>query len=305
MFILKIVVLHYYNIMLKQFLTHTNLFYEKLKLLWESKASLRFTSTILVFIFITCSLLSVLVINNYIHLGIFNESFKNPFFSIEIVFTILLITELFGLIFMLPKSVAKSVGKQFELLSLIFLRDSFKEFSHIASDFSLESLKEPLINMAFYGFGAIVIFATIGYTYKLQKHIKLTNTEDSQEQFIRLKKLLALFLLIAFAIVGFLDIKALVTTGKYLHSFKTFYTVLIFSDIIIVLIALRYTLSYYKIFRYSAFVLATILIRISLSVKPFYDVIIGVVAVLFILVLTLTYNYFLKDLPSKKPSKGA
>jgi len=289
--------------MLKRFLTYTNSLYEKLKLLWESKGSLRLTSTILVVAFIACSLLSVLVIKNYINLGIFNEPFKNPFFSIEIVFTILLITELFGLIFMLPKSVAKSVGKQFELLSLIFLRDGFKEFSYIASDFSLQSLKEPLINMAFYGFGAIAIFTILGFTYKLQKHIKLTETEDSQEQFIRFKKLLALFLLIAFAIVGFLDIQALVTTGKYLHSFKTFYTVLIFSDIIIVLIALRYTLNYYKIFRYSAFVLATILIRISLSVKPFYDVIIGVIAALFILVLTLAYNYFLKELPPKKLTK--
>jgi len=285
--------------LLKRFLTYTNSLYEKLQLLWESKGSLRLTSTILVFSFIVCTLLSVLVIKDYINLGLFNKPFKNLFFSIEVVFTILLITELFGLIFMLPKSVAKSVGKQFELLSLIFLRDGFKEFSHIASDFSLQSLKEPLTNMAFYGFGAIAIFTILGFTYKLQKHIKLTETEDSQEQFIRFKKLLALLLLIAFAVVGFLDVKALVTTGKYLHSFKTFYTVLIFSDIIIVLIALRYTLNYYKIFRYSAFVLATILIRISLSVKPFYDVLIGVSAAIFILLLTLVYNYFLKKTAKK------
>jgi len=135
--------------LLKRFLTYTNSLYEKLQLLWESKGSLRLTSTILVFSFIVCTLLSVLVIKDYINLGLFNKPFKNLFFSIEVVFTIL--TELFGLIFMLPKSVAKSVGKQFELLSLIFLRDGFKEFSHIASDFSLQSLKEPLTNMAFYG----------------------------------------------------------------------------------------------------------------------------------------------------------
>lgn len=289
--------------MLKRTLIRTTSVYEKLKLLWESKGSLKLISTVLVFTFIVCSLLSVLVLNDKINLGIFNTPFKNPFFSIEIVFTMLLITELFGLIFILPKSVAKSVGKQFELLSLIFLRDGFKEFSHIHSDFSLTSIKEPLINMAFYGFGAIAIFTILGFTYKLQKHIRLTNTEDSQEQFVRLKKLLALFLLVAFAVVGFLDIHALVTTGKYLHSFKTFYTVLIFSDILIVLIALRYTLNYYKLFRYSAFVLATILIRIALSAPPFYDVMIGIIASLFILALTLTYNYFSKKIPEKINTK--
>ncbi len=286
--------------MLKRFLTYTNSFYEKLKMFWKSKTFSYSVSIILVISFIVSSLLSFLVINDFIDLGIFNEHFKNAFFSIEIVFTLLLIIELFGLIFMLPKSVAKSVGKQFELLSLIFLRDGFKEFSHIGTDFTWNNLKEPLIYMTIYGFGAITVFFILGLISKLQKHIKLTNIEDDQEQFIRLKKLLALFLLAAFAVIGFMDIKALVTTGKYLHSFKTFYTVLIFSDILIVLIALRYTLNYYKIFRYSAFVLATILIRISLSVSPYYDVIIGVLAALFILVLTLAYNYSLKEIPNKK-----
>ena len=282
---------------MNSFLSHINLLFEKLKLLWESKHSLYITSVVLVVSFIGCSLLSFLVINDYMNLGVVNQYFKNPLFSIEIVFTLLLITELFGLIFILAQSVAKSVGKQFELLSLIFLRDGFKEFSHIGSHFSWEFIKEPFINMIIYGFGAIVIFIILGFTSKLQKHIKLTNTEDDQEQFIRLKKLLAILLLVAFAVVGYIDIKELITTGKYLHSFKTFYTVLIFSDIVIVLIALRYTLNYFKIFRYSAFVLATILIRVSLSTKTYYDVIIGIVAALFVLVLTYAYNYFLKDLP--------
>lgn len=283
-----------------KFLTYINSLFEKIKILWDSKKTLSWISMTLTATFVLCSLVSYLVIKDYIHLGFFNESFKNPFFSIEIVFTMLLITELFSLIFMIPESVSKSVGKQFELLSLIFLRDGFKEFSHISSDFTWLTMKEPLINMVIYGFGAVTIFIIISISYKLQKHIKLTNTEDDQEQFIRLKKALAVALFVAFIVVGFMDVKALVTTGKYLHSFKAFYTVLIFSDIIIVLLALRYTLNYYKIFRYSAFVLATILIRIALSAKPIYDVAIGVIAALFVLLLTLAYNYFSKKLSFKK-----
>ncbi|MBT8384738.1 MAG: hypothetical protein KJO83_03400 [Bacteroidia bacterium] len=241
-----------------------------------------------------------MVINDYVHLGGFNENFRNPFFSIEIVFTLLLIIELFGLIFVLARSVANSVGKQFELLSLIFLRDGFKEFSHFGTNLEWSLIKDSFTNMMIYGFGAVIIFAVIGLNKSLQKHIKLTTTEEEQVQFIRLKKMLALMLLAAFMIVGFLDLKVLIETGSYLHSFHTFYTVLIFSDILIVLIALRFTFNYYKIFRYSAFVLATILIRVSLSVEPVYDVIVGVTASLFILALTITYNYFLKDVPENK-----
>lgn len=286
--------------MLKRFLIQVDQFYERLKTIWESSNSLSATSYVLAGTFIFCSLLSFLVLTESISLGVFTKSFQNPFFSIEIVFTLLLITELFSLIFTLPSSVARSVGKQFELLSLIFLRDGFKEFSHISTDFRWENLQEPFINMMVYAFGAVIIFSILGLISTLQKRIKLTNTEDDQEQFIKLKKLLAILLLIAFAIVGFIDVKTLFQTGDYLHSFKTFYTVLIFSDILIVLIALRYTLNYYKIFRYSAFVLSTILLRISLSAEPIYDVIIGVIATLFILVLTLAYNYFLKEIPEKK-----
>lgn len=286
--------------MLTRFLSNINSIYEKIKLFWESKINLYFISVFLVLTFIFSTLLSVLVINDYLHLGGFNENFRNPFFSIEIVFTLLLIIELFGLIFVLARSVANSVGKQFELLSLIFLRDGFKEFSHFGTDLEWSLIKDSFTNMMIYGFGAVIIFAVIGLNKSLQKHIKLTTTEEEQVQFIRLKKMLALMLLVAFLIVGFLDLKVLFETGSYLHSFHTFYTVLIFSDILIVLIALRFTFNYYKIFRYSAFVLATILIRVSLSVEPVYDVIIGVTASLFILALTITYNYFLRNVPENK-----
>lgn len=286
--------------MLKPFLSIINRIFESLKQYWENKKSLHVISIVLVITFIVSTLISILVINDFISLGSFDSSFKNPFFSIEIVFTVLLIVELFGLIFVLPKSVANSVGKQFELLSLIFLRDAFKEFSHFGYNLEWLQIKESFINMMIYGFGAIIIFSIIGWNNKIQRHIKLTSTEEDQTQFIRLKKLLALALLVAFLAIGFWDLKVLFETGTYLHSFQGFYTVLIFSDILIVLIALRFTLNYYKIFRYSAFVLATILIRLSLSLYPFYDVIVGVIAALFVLALTITYNYFLKNIPEEK-----
>ena len=286
--------------MLKRTLTYTEGLFDACKQFYENKKSLYAISVVLVLVFIICSLLSALVISDYINLGYYQSKFLNPFFSIEIVFTFLLIIELFGLIFVLPQSVAKSVGKQFELLSLIFLRDGFKEFSHIEADFNWEHMQDSLIPMVVYGFGAIAIFSIISITSSLRKRFKLTSTDDDQTQFIRLKKLLSMLLLFAFAFVGFNDLKTLITTGSYLHSFQTFYTVLIFSDIIIVLIALRYTLNYYRIFRYSAFVLATILIRISLSADTYYDVGIGVTACLFVLALTASYNYFLKDSPKNK-----
>ena len=283
-----------------KFLHLTELFFNKLKRLWENQLTNKIISYTLVYIFIFTSIGSYLVINNYLNLGHFNTTFSNPFFSIELSFTLLLILELLSLIFVLHKSVAKSVGKQFELLSLIFLRSGFKEFSHVNNHFEWDKMSESVLHMFAYGFGALAIFVILGFTEKLRKHTRLTDTEDDQKEFVQAKKLLSILLLISFLAVGFLDIKALIQTGEYLHSFHTFYTVLIFSDILIVLIALRYTLNYYKIFRYSAFVLATIFIRISLSLEAYSNVIIGVSTALFVFLLTLSYNFFIKDLPVKK-----
>ncbi len=272
--------------------------FDFIKNYWESQRMNRLISFTLVIVFIISVIISYLDRANHIKLGKWDEFFANPFFAIEISFTLLLILELLSLIFVLPKSVARSVGKQFELLSLIFIRSGFKEFSHI-KEFQWDALPQEVINMFVYAFGALFIFVIIGFTYRLQMHSKLTEKEDDEKTFVQSKKLLALFLLVAFLIIGIYDTYTLFTTGDYLHSFDKFYTVLIFSDIIIVLIALRYTMNYYRIFRYSAFVLATIFIRISLSTEIYLNVIIGVGTAMFVYLLTFTYNYFLKNLPAK------
>lgn len=278
-----------------------NLF-DKLRAFWESHYATKIVSYTLVYVFILCSLLSYLDRNNLISLGSFDNAFANPFFSIEVSFTLLLILELLSLIFVLYKSVAKSVGKQLELLSLIFLRSGFKEFSHI-ENFKWTKMTESVYHMFAYAFGALFIFILLGFIEGLRKHDKISHVEDDQKEFIQVKKVLSLLLLVAFIIIGSLDIRTLITDGKYLHSFHSFYTVLIFSDIIIVLIALRYTLNYYKIFRYSAFVLATIFIRISLSLETYYNIIVGVVTAVFVLVLTISYNYFIKQVEINPPQQ--
>jgi len=273
--------------------------FDKFQKIWENSKFNKFISNALVIIFVLSVIISYLDRNKLISLGKLDDFFSNPFFAIEIAFTLLLILELLSLIFVLPKSVAKSVGKQFEVLSLIFIRSGFKEISHI-KDFEWYTMTDSLINLFAYAVGSLIIFVILGFNYRLQKHNRLTDSESDQNEFIQTKKLLGLLLMIAFIGVGIYDTKFLIETGSYLHSFHLFYSVLIFSDIIILLIALRYTLNYLKIFRYSAFVLATLLIRISLTVPPFYNVIIGVSSALYILLLTISYNYFLNDLSEVK-----
>ncbi len=270
--------------------------FDGIKTHWESHSVNKSISSFLVLVFIVGISLSYASSKQWIHLGVLQNYFANPFFAIEIVFTLLLIIELLSLVFILPKSVAHAVGKQFELLSLIFIRSGFKEFGRL-HQLHWEKIPVELYHMLAFALAALVIFIVMGFNYKLQMHSKLRVNEKDQNEFVQAKKVLALLLLLTFILIGTWDVIHLLKTGIYLHSFDKFYSVLIFSDIIIVLIALRYTLSYYRIFRYSAFVLATIFIRLALTSDIYFNVIIGVLAAVYVLFLTISYNYFLKSLP--------
>lgn len=274
--------------------------FDKHVLFWENPKIIKTISSLLVFIFISCGILSLLVNREIISLGYFNALFKHRFFAVEVVFTVLLIFELLSLIFVLPKSVTRSLGKQFELLSMIFLRDAFKEFSHLDEFVLWSDSSKSIINILVYAFGALSIFTIMGFTRKLNREIQLSETYINQFQFVRIKKLLAIFLLLSFFTIGLNDFFTLIQTGVFLHSFETFYTALIFSDIVIVLVSLRFTTNYYRVFRYSAFVLATILIRISLTLEPCYNVILGIITTLFVFALAKVYHYFQKWLTVKE-----
>jgi len=265
--------------------------YLRIKQAWESDIAHKYISNILVLIFVSSLVIYFLVSKEIIPSKGFLKSFENPFYSIELSFTVLLITEIISMLFVLPKSVAKSVTKQFELLSLIFLRHGFEQFSHIHS-FRWVEMIDPVKHMFAYGFASLVIYFIIGIVYKKQKHILICHTEKQQRNFVRFKRAISLGLLVAFLFIVFSDLQELFYTGTFRTSFHIFFTVLIFSDILILLITTRYILSYRAMYRYSAFILATIFIRLALTATPYYDMVIGIIASIYLLLLVLTYNYF-------------
>ncbi len=269
--------------------------FDRVHHIWESAETSRVLSFILVIVFLSVSGISFLAKWGVPYFDTLKDEIKSPFYAIEISFTILLVFELLSLIFVLPSSVSKSVGKQLELLSLIFVRGAFKEFSHI-KDFDWEGMSEQIITMSYYTIGALLIFIMLGLSTRFRKHYPLSTSAENNNRFIQAKKLIALLLLLCSLIVGFSDLIFMYKKDNFsssFHTFHTFYTLLIFSDILIVLIALRYTMSYYKIFRYSAFVVATIFIRLALSAEMYFNIIIGVSVAAFVLLLTISYNYFI------------
>lgn len=257
---------------------------------WESPAVSKVISNIVVFFFMGGLLFSLLA-----HFDFFPyRENLHSFIAIELAFNVLLVFEVLGLIFLIPRSVADSVGKQFEIISLILLRDAFKEFGHYVEeitwnvDFLLELL--PIVTDAF---GAMLVFLITGLFYRAQKHIRITQSYEEQKNFSSIKKLISIYLTISFLGLGIYDIMISYQTNQFMYSITLFYTLLIFTDVFILLFSLRYTTKYYNLFRYSSFALATIFLRFTLSAPAYFNVLLAVIAGLMVLGVTYIYNRLL------------
>ncbi len=213
------------------------------------------------------------------------------FYAIKLAFSLVLIQEVIDLVFTLPCSVSKAVGKQFEILALILLRNSFKELIHFKEPIEIASGLTPILPIITDAAGALCIFVGLGLYYRLVSR-KAGTKATALYRFVAAKKLISLVLLAVFFGVAIMVGVDSAETGHAEPFFGIFYTILIFSDILLVLISHLHLPSFHSIFRNSGFAVSTLLIRMALAAPAYYDAAIGVSAMAFAICLALAYNYF-------------
>ncbi len=212
----------------------------------------------------------------------------NHFCAVQSAFTVVLILEVISLVFTLPCSFSKAVGKQFEIFSLILLRNAFKELSYFPEPISYLANEEAILRILSDGFGALLIFSLLGIYYKIQKKA----SEDSMTPtdiyaFVAAKKGIALVLLGFFILMGIRSTLLTIAGVEHPDFLVDFYTILILADILVVLLAQCFQPSFEAIFRNSGFALATLIIRIALAAPAFINVLLGAAAASFAILLTL------------------
>jgi hypothetical protein len=219
---------------------------------------------------------------------------SNHFEAILLPFTLLLLTEVISLVFAIAQSVAIAVGKQLEIMSLILIRQSFKELTYLSEpivwDVNSGEMTRRVLYILSDASGALVIFALLVIYFKILFHQPISSDPDDQSSFIGAKKFIALVLLASLLVIAANAAWAWVSTGEEHSFFEVFYTLLIFADVLIVLISLRYSAAYPVVFRYFGFAVATVLIRLALTAPRVIDAGLGVVATLFAIALTWVYN---------------
>ncbi len=271
--------------------------YDWLEHIWEHKRTERIAANFLIMAFLASLALIELARQDLLPAEIAVHLHKNHYYAINVAFSMLLGLEVFGLVFSLANSVSVSVGKQFEILSLILLRHSFKEIVHFSEPLEWYKALSPLLHMLSNAGGALVIFLLLGVYYKMQHHRVITQDTGATANFIASKKIVSLLLLVLFSIIGTVNGFRYIAGSAPGDFFSLIYTILVFSDVLLVLISLRYSSSYPIVFRNSGFAVSTVVIRLALTAPPYFNVLLGIGAMAFAIGITVAYNRYEKPEP--------
>ena len=153
---------------------------------------------------------------------------QNHFLAVHAAFTVVLILEVISLIFTIPCSFSRSVGKQFEILALILMRNAFKELSYFSEPITFINNEAAILNILSDGFGALLIFALLGYYYIIQSRAsdERMGPQDLYS-FVAAKKGIALVLLLIFAVMGVSSGVAKVIGTEQSDFLHGFYTIIV------------------------------------------------------------------------------
>jgi hypothetical protein len=269
---------------------------------WEVRRTHRVVGTALVVLFLLA--LAVIELNRR---GLLPDTVaasvpRSHFAAVALVFTFLLVFEVASLILALARSVAESLGKQFELLALILMRDAFLEFGGAGEPITWMRLEDAvpraLADMA----GGLGVFILLDVYYRVQRHRAITLHERDQRSFVSAKKIVALVLVVTFLVLAIVTLWNTIRGRETPAFFPNFYTVLVLSDVLILLISLRYSASFPVVFRNAGFAAATVIVRVALSAPPYVNALLATGAVAFALALSLAYNRSMESVPLALPA---
>lgn len=269
--------------------------FDPLQSFYEHERLYRKISVSLVFLFL-CSL-GVIELNRHGFLPADLAALvpRNHFFAVHAAFTVILILEVISLIFVLPCSFSKSLGKQFEILSLILIRNAFKELSYFSEPLTYLGNEDKVLHILASGFGALLVFVLLGVYYKIQKRSEEDGRHIDLYGFVASKKGISLMLLVSFLLMGGYSAWQTLLGVEHADFLHGFYTQLILTDILIVLVSQCFHPSAKMIFRNSGYALATLMIRIALIAPVYYNVLLGTAAIAFAILLTLTHQHLFQQ----------
>ena len=201
-----------------------------------------------------------------------SELLSSPLSALYTPFSILLVYEVYQLIRTIPDSFSSSVGKQYEIATLLVVRDILKRLSEVESSDGWEVSSDV-------GFLLIECTAFLALFYTSLTYYRISvNTVKEEEMrrdivlFIEAKRGIANTMLLVFLVVAAFSFSTWVGSvqeggGSVSRAifFLDFFTFLILADILILLISYWFYTDFRNLARNTGFVLSTVIIRVAIS----------------------------------------
>ena len=235
------------------------------------------------------------------------ELLKNPISAIYTPFSFILIYEIFLLVYYLPRSFTTSLIKQFEIICLILIRKVFNDVTQI--DFPNASFNDASLINLLVDLGCVLLLMLIIVWFHKINHriIELTSktSADEKESFPYFKKAIAVILLVVILLVSvihLIDFVYLEMNDEHLIKgmnnnlnsifYQDFFTLLILSDVLILLLSYGLTSNHFKLLRNTGFVISTILLRLSFGAQGVMNALLIILGGLFgYAIIRLYYSY--------------
>jgi len=240
----------------------------------------------------------------------YKELFNNPIAAIYTPFSFILIYEVYLLIYYLPKSTTTYIGKQYEIMTLIVIRRIFKDLSQLQLTPDWFEVTNDLL-LTYDLIATMILFLLILIFYRLNRKsaVDSESSELSSEitQFIKMKTVIAKCLVPIFALLAFFSLGEWIYDSFFSPNhpmtsiqdmnkifFDTCFTILILTDVLLLLISFLHTDKFNRVIRNSGFIISTILIKLSFGIEGLLNIILIVVAVLFGVIILAIHNQFEK-----------
>ena len=200
-------------------------------------------------------------------------------------FSIILAYEVYELIKVIPESFSNSIGKQFEVVTLLVVRDIFKNLSDVQPS-AETTFDKDIYFIATEALAFVVLFSTaLFFRYRLSATpVKFYDGEDL-DNFVKQKRDLASALVIVFLIVAAFSLfnwsSGVVDGQSELNRevfFLDFFTILIMSDILILLISYRHTTDFLNLARNTGFILSAVIVRVAIGTSGYSGVTLFILA---------------------------
>ncbi len=229
-------------------------------------------------------------LNQVLELNWTSAYFGHPLQTLYTPFSAILVAEVYLLIYYLPTSFARSMGKQMEIVALIEIRSVFKDVD-FTSKWPWEADFFPHL------LGAVALGGILALFYRILPRRAARIEEVDLNRFIDIKKILAGFLFVYLVVLSAWSVltwgqEVLMQPISEIHDpndffYNDFFTALILIDVLLLVISFRYLNDFGLVLRNCGFIVGTILLRRALALEAWhalsYELTSGILAVLVLI----------------------